>query len=144
MSLLPGLRQTPVSMSPSLRGPYTPTEQFLLFLNVLVFLIGTIGNGLLIRTFYVNRDEPGSRFVLILAIVDLITSVWIPVMAIGQIMHKVSHHTLWPFGKVGCYILKPFYFSLFIMSVWLLLAICLERVRLVRILSVNKVCCYWY
>ena len=116
-------------MSFTLRAPYTKTEKFLLALNVVVFVIGTIGNGWIIKRFYANRDEPGSRFVLALATVDLITSVWIPLMAIGVIMYDIYNHPLWPFGKVGCYMMQPFFYSLFVISVWLLLAICLERVR---------------
>ena len=116
-------------MSPSLREPFTRTEIFVLFMYVFVFLIGTVGNGMVIRIFYVNGDQLGSRYVLVLAFVDLITSIWIPANMVGIIVNKISDsNSPWPFGKVICY-LRPFHFSLFAASAWLLVAICLERVR---------------
>ena len=123
------LRQTPVSMSPSYRGPFTQTEIVLLFMYVFVLLVGTVGNGLVIKTFYANRDRPGSRYVLVLAMIDLITSIWIPLVNIGKIVTTISHNfSSWPFGKIACY-LRLFEFSLPAASAWLLIAICLERVR---------------
>ena len=116
-------------MSPSYRDPFTRTEIFLLAMYVFVFLAGTVGNGMVIKVFYGNRDQPGSRYVLVLATVDLITSIWIPTTIIGVIVNKVfSAFTSWPFGKVICY-LRPFEFSLGFASAWLLVAICLERIR---------------
>ena len=116
-------------MTPSLRGPYTQTDIFLLFMYIAVFLVGTVGNAMVIQTFYANQDQPGSRFVLILAIVDVITCIWTPVIEIGRIVNNISHYAfLWPFGKVACY-LQSFHVSLFFSSAWLLVAICLERMR---------------
>ena len=116
-------------MSPVYRAPFTQAEVLLLFMYVLVFLIGTVGNGVVIKIFYDNRDQPGSRCVLMLAIVDCISSIWIPVTMIGQIVSKISDYLdAWPFGKVMCY-LRPFMLSLLAASAWLLVAICLERIR---------------
>ena len=122
------LRSSPVPMSPSLRGPFTHTEIFLLLIYVVVFLIGTVGNGLVIKAFYGNQEQPGSRFVLALAFIDFITSMGIPIQVIGNIVNKISDSVYsWPFGKVMCY-LSPFW-TLSMASAWLLLAICLERIR---------------
>ena len=116
-------------MSPLYRGPFTSFQYFLLSLYAFVILVGTVGNGMVIKTFYENRDQPGSRYVLVLAFVDFITSIWIPVMMIGLIVVQISDYIhLWPFGKVLCY-LRPFGFSFFVVSSWLLVAICLERMR---------------
>ena len=116
-------------MSPSFRGPFTKVEMSLVSLNTFVFLVGIIGNAMVIKTFYAKRDQPGSRYVLVLAIVDLITSFWIPVIVVGVIINNISENfASWPFGKFVCY-LQPTQFSLFATSAWLLVAICLERVR---------------
>ena len=129
LSLLLDLRQTPIPMSLSLRVPFTQKEIFLLFMYVCVSLIGTVGNGMVIRTFHRKQDQPGSRFVLILAVVDCVTSIWIPVTMIGINVNKISDGIYsWPFGKKMCY-LRPFEFSSFFASAWLLVAICLERSR---------------
>ena len=123
------LRQSPVSMSPSYRGPFTRTEIFQLSLYAFVILVGTVGNGLVIQKFFVDRDQPGSRFTLALGMLDLITSILIPMLVIGQIVNKTSDKTSsFPFGKVACY-LTPFDLSLFAASAWLLVAISLERIR---------------
>ena len=116
-------------MSPSYRRPFKRTEIFVLSLYAFVILVGTVGNGLVIQKFFVNRDKPGSRFVLVLAMIDMITSIWIPMIFIGEIVNKISERFFsFPFGKVACY-LRLFRLSLFAASAWLLVAISLERIR---------------
>ena len=123
------LRQSTVSMSPSHRGQYTRIEIFQLFLYAFVMLVGTVGNGLVIQKFFIDRDQPGSRFALALGMIDLITSIWLPMGKIGQIVNKISGRVFsFPFGKVACY-LRSFDASLFASSAWLLVAISLERIR---------------
>ena len=116
-------------MSVSVKGPITAPEQFLLLLNAFIFLTGTIGNGVLIKKFYSNSVQAGSRFVLVLAVVDFITSIWIPLtMTGGIIINTIPYSTLWPFGKEACYF-NTFQNALFYASSWLLVAICVERMR---------------
>ena len=74
-------------------------------------------------------QRPGSRFVIILAGVDFVTSIWIPSYVITDIIYFFPpEDPTWPFGKYSCYF-ALFYPFLFYTTSWLLLAISLERAR---------------
>ena len=116
-------------MSVSVKGPFMAPEKFLLFLNAFVLLTGTLGNALLIKKFYANSVQSGSRFVLLLAAVDFVTSIWVPVVGFGSLMiNTMPYNNFWLFGKETCYF-NVFQYLLFVTSSWLLVAICAERMR---------------
>ena len=124
------MRLEPIPLPYSLRKPYTTREIVSLTVYAFVFLSGTIGNGLVIKLFLTKVNIPGSRFVIVLAGVDLLASIWVPLYFISTLVFTF-HDTLLhcPFGNVGCRVIKIWYSSMVYASAWLLVAICIERVR---------------
>ena len=96
-----------------------------------VFLSGTCGNAFVIKSFATGRqsERAGSRFVIILAAVDIVASIWVPFYTITRVLFYFSPIYHWPHGKLSCTIIRPLYRSTFYASAWLLVAISLERTR---------------
>ena len=118
----------PVPWSWKLRKPFRDMEISQLCIYPLNMLVGTIGNALVIR-YFTSTDvsvRPGSRFVVVLAVIDFVTSIIIP----GKSTIRILYDPHWPLGGVACLIA---YFSplLLYTTPWLLLAISLERARAV-------------
>ena len=102
-------------------------------LYTLVFLCGTIGNALVIKYNISSSTTKrnGSKFVVVLAIVDLISSIWVPFVEVNRILFyrpyiRDSH---WPYGKIPCYVLNGYFYGMFYSSAWLLVAVGIERIR---------------
>ena len=110
----------------SFRKPFNGAEIALLLLYSFVLVTGSIGNGMVIKTFLASSDKPGSRFVICLAIIDLISSVWIPVRNMIPAIQQYPH---WPFGKIACRVLTPLGMCFIYTSAWLLVGISFERLR---------------
>ena len=119
------LEEEPVNFKISFVGPHYHTAAWITVYG-LIFITGTIGNGIVIKSFLAKSAQPGCRFVVALALVDLISSIWIPLINIVLALYKSVH---WPLGKICCYILRPFGISFMFASAWLLVAISLERAR---------------
>lgn len=111
----------------SYREPYTNYDISHTVLLSFIAVVGTIGNGLVIKSFLGNRDQPGSRFVIALAVIDFVSSVVFPLINLIQIVYGISNH--WPIGHVMCLSIEPWTTSLLFSSSWLLIAISLERMR---------------
>ena len=92
---------------------------------LLNILIGSIGNALVVKYFAAGdtSTRAGSRFVIVLAVVDFVSSIWIP----GRLLLRMIYYPSWPFLQ-ACYI-SELDFSLLLATPWLLLAISLERAR---------------
>ena len=114
----------------SLRRPWNGEDMTKVILYSIVFVTGTIGNGLVIRSFLQAVDKPGSRFVIALAVVDLIASVWVPFVSMSELAHNYKGH--WSWGHTACVILIPWFPAAIWASAWLLVAISLERFRFVH------------
>ena len=91
----------PILWNLSLRQPLTSREILTIFLYCLNILIGTIGNGLVVKYFAFGRGKThtGSRFVAILAGVDCLTSIWIPGFLIVDNLHISFYST--KIGNLG-------------------------------------------
>ena len=117
----------------SVRQPFTRREIIELFIASVILLVGTFGNGLVIKSFASGdaSKHPGSRFVIVLAFVDIISSIWNPTtIVIVDVVYFFSDADIavWPLGELACKI--DFFRPLLDYSTaWLLLAISLERAR---------------
>ena len=85
------LKTPPIPYQLSLRQPYTADDILTLTLYTLIFTSGTIGNAVVIKSFLRAPDQPGSRFVVGLACVDIISSISVPFYNIIGIMYKYHH-----------------------------------------------------
>ena len=114
----------------SFRSPFTKEEISHTIIYSFIAVVGTIGNGLVIKSFLLSRDQPGSRFVIALAAVDFVTSILVPIRAFVDIAYGYNH---WPWGVTACLLIKPWPSAFVSASSWLLIAISLERMRQVVI-----------
>ena len=120
------LKTSPIAFTLSLRRPYTDRDVSQIILYLVIFLSGTIGNGMVIQSFIRASERPGSRFVVALAAIDAVTSLITPLQSISIFIYDG-----YPLGKVGCIMLAPLQLSNTFASAWLLVVISLERARLV-------------
>ena len=124
-------KSTPQVLKLSLKRLYTTVEIIQLCVYAFTMLIGTIGNALVVKSFASENvlGRPGSRFVIVLGVIDFISSVWIPgLMIIDTIYANPRAFNYWPFGEITCRILY-FYPFLTYATPWLLVAISVERAR---------------
>ena len=120
-------------MSLALQKPLTSLQVMQLAFYSFVIVTGTIGNGWVIKMIYKDGTNPGSRFIIALALVDMISSIWVPFLWIHWIIYEFQgdQTTLihWPYGKSLCLIMWPWFPSVLFASAWLLFCISLERTR---------------
>ena len=103
----------------------------------IVFICGTVGNALVIRNYASSSTsgQNGAKFVIVLAIIDLISSVWVPFVEVNKILffrpyvRIIETYSHWPYGKIPCYVLHGSFNMMFFASAWLLVAIGIERMR---------------
>ena len=122
------LKVPPISYTIKFRRPYDSLDISKLLLYSFILVSGTIGNGMVIQAFLRSSGQPGSRFVVGLAVIDLVSSILIP---LGNFILITFDHKHWPFGKIGFFILRPWKPSTFYASAWMLVSISLERARYV-------------
>ena len=108
-------------------------DTFKLTLTALVFLVGTIGNAATgyCFAFTKRRKQAGSFLVAALALTDLLASAVVPIYFGHKIINRVLYHNrpVWHLGKGMCYISPASKPWLMTASVWLLVAISIERFR---------------
>ena len=124
-------RPNSIQWTLSVREPLTVVEIVELCMYSLCILIGTFGNAFVVQYFAFKdpSDHPGSRYVIVLAVIDFVSSIWIPVfLDMVEILYDNSVSYTWPFGEIACRI-TIFYPLLFYSTSWLLLAISLETAR---------------
>ena len=107
-----------------MRRPYTASDAIQLILYLVIFLSGTIGNVIVIQSFVRTSEKPGSRFVVALALLDMITSMITPFQSIIMTMYDD-----YPLGKEACAAIAPIQLTNVFASAWLLVVISLERAR---------------
>ena len=110
------------------RSPFQVHEIVQLCLYPLNALIGTVGNVLVIKNFASanSQGRPGSRFVIVLAAIDFVSSLWLP----SYVLLHILNQGFWPYGEKSCQMIN-FHHLLFYSTAWLILAISLERARAV-------------
>ena len=124
--LLIDLIQPPIEYRLSFGRSYEAREILLMIIYSFIMISGTIGNVIVIKSFLRKTNQPGSRFVVCLAVVDLISSILVPFNNIVSNVYLGMH---WPFGKLACLLIHPWLGSTFYASAWLLVVISLERTR---------------
>ena len=123
------------TISLAFREPLTTLQIAKLTLYSFVVVTGTFGNGWVIKLMYKNQSNYGSRFIIALAAVDMVSSLWIPFIWMHWILYEFRDDPLhsailhWPYGETLCLVLWPWFPCLLFMSAWLLLFIALERTR---------------
>ena len=124
------IRPRPQQFSLRERKPFTTTEVIFLCLYSLNILIGTLGNAWVVKNFATGDESrcAGSLFVIVLAMVDCVTSMLIPGSVIFEILYNFSGRTIWQLGRRTCQAMMFRPVILYSTS-WLLLSICLERAR---------------
>ena len=120
----------PKLLSLNVRQSFTATDIAQIFFYALNLVIGTCGNAAVIKYFALSdaSNRVGSRLVVALAMLDFISSVWLPCDIIVVILYDFVEFNYWPFGEVECHIFY-FYPMLFYATPWFLLAISAERAR---------------
>ena len=123
---------SPVPWSLNVRQPFEIREIVGIILYSLNILVGTVGNALVVKHFAFGgaSGRPGSRFVIVLAGIDFTSSIWVPVSIIMYTLYYNPSFPNWNFGETTCRI-TWFFYLLFCATAWLLLAISLERARVV-------------
>ena len=120
-----------VPWSSEFRLSYTTTDIIELCFFSFAILVGTVGNTLVIKHFAFgdSSDRPGSRLVIVLAVIDFVSSIWIPSIVLIRIIYRLPNKfTHWPSEEMT-WKLAMLYPSLLYATSWLLLAISLERAR---------------
>ena len=94
----------------------------------MIFLIGVLGNSIVCYALGVKkkRKTSGDVFVVSLAITDLLSSIFVPLVMINDL---VGDFKVWYLGKIGCYILPSVSPVTLIASSWSLALISLDRYR---------------
>ena len=100
-----------------------------------IFIFGTIGNAFVVRWFGVPSEigKAGNKLVVILAINDFLSSIFVPLHHIHRIVSKET----WHIRKALCALLGLYYTFLFATS-FLLVAISIERFRYVFLKSIGN------
>ena len=132
ISNISDLKKAPIAKPLSFRRAYTASDIAQLILYLFIFVSGTFGNIVVIHSFIRVSEKPGSRFVVALAAIDLITSVLSPSLNISIILYDY-----FPWGKIGCKAMFPLTLSATVSSAWMLVAISLERARLVFVFGLD-------
>ena len=118
------------------KSPDLKTKQIVeLTLMIFIIISGTVGNICVIRMFGFTkrRHRAGSALVVALAINDFLSSILIPVDALGWIilamLYLRDEFQPYPFGRGMCYVLTSVIPLFMMASSWLMAAISMERLR---------------
>ena len=104
-------------------------------------MTGTIGNALVIKKFAFTekKQTPGSYFVAVLAVVDMYSSIIVPLLYGSRFVYGFPQYEsiIWPWGKGMCYILRASDGIVYYISAMLLAAISLERTRYEKCIAIH-------
>ena len=113
---------------------FTVTSVSIIVCLCIILLLGTVGNGLVIKSFLKQTNTAGSKFVIALAISDFLNSIFGPVRIMQNVISQSLHPTptIWPVWFLGKTLCRAMYgvspISLCVTS-WILVAISSERYR---------------
>ena len=131
---------TSVSTGNNLKS-FTFSDVAIISINCLVFFIGTPGNAYVIHKFaFTNKQYyAGSKFIVALALIDLLASLILPCYGIFRRMNEIlnNRHPVWHIGRFLCYLLNNLHALFLGTSSWCLVAIACVRFRFVSIILFN-------
>ena len=123
---------------------FTSSDIAIILMNCLVFVIGTAGNAYVIHkfTFTSKQYYAGAKFIVTLALVDLMASFILPGYGIFRRMNEIlnNRHPVWQIGRFLCYLLNNLHALFLGTSSWCLVAIACVRFRLVLTLFKRSGC----
>ena len=95
---------------------------------VMIFLIGPVSNAIVIYIITCRHKKRGAGdlFVVYLACVDFLASLFVPITMIPDI---ITNYSKWYFGELGCKILPLIAPVTTFASSWILIAIAFDRHR---------------
>ena len=110
-------------------------EITLVVLYVLLVVFGTVGNILVVKWFGKKRmrQKAGNKMVVVLAVNDFVSSIIIPLLRISSIFRLKYYSRSTFIRKILCNFGSGVMETFLIASSWLLVAISIDRLRLVRI-----------
>lgn len=107
----------------------TSSKAFLYVGYILIFVVGTLGNSLVIyKTAFKKPSKRIRRYhhqIVSLAIADLLGSVFIPI----NMIHDITNYDNWLLGSFGCKLITSMNPFLAVTSAWMMVAISLTRFR---------------
>ena len=100
---------------------------------VILIVLGTIGNSFVVKWFLAKRKMTGSKFVIMLALTDLLNSIVSPLdtihVSVSRGLHPMPFRSRWYLGEFMCSLMSGLPRTLLCASPWLLVAISVERYR---------------
>ena len=115
---------------------YALMQVSLVVLYSLVALLGTIGNTLVVKWFGEKnmRQKAGNKMVVVLAVNDFVSSIIVPFLRISYIIRLDDFSQKVVLRKTLCYFAAGIMETFLIATSWLLVAISVDRLRLVSII----------
>ena len=103
-------------------------SKYLYIARAIICSLGVVGNGGIIYVFSRKTGQPGTGFIIALAVTDLITSIQVPILATVYEEYLDSKPYI-RHGEIACQISNHMDLILISTSIWLLVSISLERLR---------------
>ena len=102
-----------------------------LILYSMMIPLGVIGNGLTIKYFRFSTRwvSAGTKLIVVLAVNDLISSIYVPLEKMYHHYKVVMEIPHWTLGMSMCYLMQALTEVFFVATSWLLVVIALERFR---------------
>ena len=107
-------------------------ELVYLILYGMMIPLGVIGNGLTIKYFRFSPrwEQAGTKLLVVLAVNDLISSIYVPLEKMYDHYNKIVDNPFWTLGMPMCYLMHSVTEMFFVATSWLLVIIAYERFRL--------------
>ena len=116
----------------SIKYQFHMSKIFLISVYGIVFVLGAAGNSFVAMMFGTKqeRKKPGSKLVIVLAVNDFMSSIFVPLLQIQYLVSRsINVPKLWFLGKFLCHSLSGLQISCLLATSLLLTTISLERFR---------------